>query len=245
MVRLVSANLCSGRRLDGSVATAAELASAVSVLRPDVLALQELDRDQPRSGHLDQAAAAASDLDSCRFVATVQGTPGDRRGGVGSYGIALATSLPVREWHELRMSPAPGRYPLPVPSRPPRLLLLPDEPRAAVAAVLDSPRLTVACTHLSFVPGLNALQLRRVCAWLAGLPGPRVLLGDLNLPPRVVRALTRGWEPLAGDATFPAFRPRVQLDHVLAHDLPAHTTTAEAVRMPLSDHLALTVDLSL
>ena len=95
------------------------------------------------------------------------------------------------------------------------------------------------------MPGVNAYQLRRVCSWLAALPGPRILLGDLNLPPRVVRALTGGWTPLATQATFPSFGPRVQLDHVLAHGLAAGPADAEAVRMPFSDHLALAVDLPL
>lgn len=247
-MRLVSANLCSGRRPDGTVALADDLAAATAALGADVLALQEVDAGLPRSGRVDQAAAAAAGMHH-RFVRTVRGTPVDRRRDAtpeGGYGIALATALPVLEWHELRLAPAPGRYPLPIPSRPPGVLLLKEEPRAAVAAVLSVPgatTLTVACTHLSYVPGINAYQLRRVLSWLAGLPGPRVLLGDLNLPPRVVRVLTRGWAPLAAAATYPALDPRVQLDHALAHEYRG-TATSEAVRMPLSDHLALAVDLA-
>ena len=55
----------------------------------------------------------------------------------------------------LRMGAGPGRFPVAVPGRPPRVLLLREEPRAAVAAVLAEPRLTVACTHLSYVPGVQ------------------------------------------------------------------------------------------
>ena len=105
--------------------------------------------------------------------------------------------------------------------------------------------MTVACTHLSFVPGFNARQLRRVRAWLAGLPGPHLLLGDFNLTPGLVRRLT-GWEPLMSGPTFPSPSPRLQLDHVLTSGLPAGTRwRGRAVVMPISDHRAAVVDLDL
>ena len=56
-----------------------------------------------------------------------------------------------------------------------------------MVAQLDTPLgpLTVANTHLSFVPGWNRVQLRHLVRDLRGFPGPRVLMGDLNMtPPR-------------------------------------------------------------
>ena len=43
-----------------------------------------------------------------------------------------------------------------------------DEPRVLLAAVVDAPfgRLTIATTHLSFVPGWNVWQLRIALAFL-------------------------------------------------------------------------------
>jgi endonuclease/exonuclease/phosphatase family metal-dependent hydrolase len=124
--------------------------------------------------------------------------------------------------------------------------MLADEPRVVLAALVDSPvgRLTVASTHLSFVPGWNLRQLRRTLRWLAALPGPRVLLGDLNVPMRVVApiAAAAGWRPLARVATYPAHRPRVQFDHVLLH--PRRTAWSAQARAPLaaiSDHRPLVV----
>ena len=121
-----------------------------------------------------------------------------------------------------------------------------DEPRAAVAAVLAEPRMTLACAHLSFVPGRNAVQLRRLTRWLRTLPGPRILLGDLNLPGGLPARLT-GWTPLVVAATFPSQAPRLQLDHVLADGLPdgATVTDAGAVRLPISDHQAAVATLHL
>ena len=133
-----------------------------------------------------------------------------------------------------------------IPSRPPRLLWLRDEPRVVLAAVLDEPRMTVACTHLSFMPLRAARHLVQVRRWLSQLPGPQLLMGDLNLPPGAVRRLTAGWEPLFSAPTYPSPRPRMQLDHVLAHGLsPSATATGQVTRMPFSDHCAVTAELSL
>jgi endonuclease/exonuclease/phosphatase family metal-dependent hydrolase len=54
-----------------------------------------------------------------------------------------------------------------------------EEPRTAVIARLDTPlgALTVANTHLSFVPGWNRRQLRRVAWDLCLFQGPRLLNG--------------------------------------------------------------------
>jgi endonuclease/exonuclease/phosphatase family metal-dependent hydrolase len=159
--------------------------------------------------------------------------------------VALISRLPVAEWHELRLSPARGKYPLPIPSRPPRLIWLNDEPRVAVAAVLTEPRITIACTHLSFVPTSTVRQLVTLRRWLKTLPGPQVLLGDLNLPPFAVRRITR-WTPLVSSPTFPSPAPRLQLDHALAAGLPAGTrANGRVLQLPISDHRALLVDLDL
>ncbi len=71
-------------------------------------------------------------------------------------------------------------------------------------------------THLSFVPGYNVRQLRALVRWVARMPGPVFLLGDLNLPGALPRLVT-GWRQLARQPTYPAYGPRVQFDHVLAH----------------------------
>ncbi len=260
----MSLNLCSGRSVSDGVIDAQRLRDAVAELGADVLALQEVDRAQPRSGLTDQARlvleAAMPDVppagsEHLRYVATVCGVPGGgwrpapADDGASpppegpSYGIALLCRPRVAAWHVLRLDPPPGRYPIPVRPRPPRLLWLRDEPRAVVAAVLEHPRLTLADAHLSFVPGYNVVQLRRVRRWLAGLPPPVVLLGDLNLTERIATRIT-GWTPLVSAPTFPAPRPRWQLDHALAASLPPGVrTTGRTVELSISDHRAVVIDL--
>jgi endonuclease/exonuclease/phosphatase family metal-dependent hydrolase len=121
-----------------------------------------------------------------------------------------------------------------------------EEPRVAVAAVLDSPdgQLTVAATHLSFVPGWNSHQLRRLVRSLTGTPEPLVLTGDLNMEPRQAARVSR-LRPLATGLTFPVVAPTRQLDHVLVRGRCRAAGPASAVAMPLSDHRALAVDVDM
>jgi endonuclease/exonuclease/phosphatase family metal-dependent hydrolase len=119
-----------------------------------------------------------------------------------------------------------------------------EEPRAAVIARLRTPmgRLTVANTHLSFVPGWNRRQLRRLIHDLHGFPGPRLLTGDLNMTPNTARRWS-GMRALAEAKTFPADAPDRQLDHILTDDDRLRGTAVEAGAMPISDHRPLVVDI--
>ncbi|MER6592149.1 endonuclease/exonuclease/phosphatase family protein [Micromonospora purpureochromogenes] len=258
-MRLATFNLLHGRSLTDGLVDPDRLTAAVQTLDADILALQEVDRDQSRSGNLDLTAIAARALDAPehRFAAAVVGTPGeqfrplrhdDDGHGEPCYGVGLVSRHPVRSWQVTRLRPAPVRSPIYVPGPRGGLILLRDEPRVVLAAILDTPHgpLTVAATHLSFVPGWNAHQLRRVVRALRTLPAPRILLGDLNLPAGAARLLS-GWRPLGRRPTYPAAAPRVQLDHILAdrHGLD-RLPPVTAVGTPLStisDHRPLVVDL--
>nr|WP_269205172.1 endonuclease/exonuclease/phosphatase family protein [Motilibacter aurantiacus] len=237
-----------------------DLRAAVRELAPDVLGLQEADFRQDRSGGVEQVRAAAEELGAAgwRFVPSLVGTPGltrtwrpatdeDSAGPAPAYGIGLVSRWPVVRWAELRFAAAPFRLPLLVPAHPrPRLMPVPDEPRSAVAAVVQTPygRVSVVTAHLSFVPGYNVRQLARVARWArAELPAPRVLLGDFNLPGPLPRRVT-GWESLARVATYPSYRPRVQFDHVLGDGLGGwRADVVQAPSLPVSDHTGLVVTL--
>ena len=260
-LRLASVNTASGvDRATGTVSTE-RLGGAVAGLQADVVALQEVDHLLERTGSVDQTAAVAAACAGSgtpwqyRFAAALHGTPGDVRTfraaaatqpDEPSYGVALLTRWEVTRWHELRLPPARARLPVPLPpGSPRRLLWTPDEQRVALAGVLATPvgELTVVCTHLSFSPLQAARQLRRLVPWCADLPRPLVLLGDLNLPGTLPARLS-GWRPLVRAATYPAGRPRLQLDHVLAAG-EVRVAAARAVRVGGSDHRAPVVDVEL
>ncbi|SFP20086.1 Metal-dependent hydrolase, endonuclease/exonuclease/phosphatase family [Geodermatophilus dictyosporus] len=251
VVRIATFNILHGRSPEDDRVDVDRLAGAVKTLDADVLALQEVDRDQPRSMNADLTAVAAEAMGAVdsQFVAALAGTPGgtwmaatgDEQPGSASYGIALLSRYPVVSWRVVRLPALRGRVPVWFRgARAPKLVG--DEPRVAVAAVLDGPdgQFTVACTHLSFVPGWNSVQLRRLVRSLAGTREPLLVLGDLNMESRQAQRVS-GLRSLASGATFPAGEPTRQLDHVLARGQVVATGEAEAVRLPLSDHRALVV----
>ena len=263
-MRLASFNILHGRSFDGGPASTERLVEACASLDADVLALQEVDRGQRRSGGVDQTAAVARGTGAVawRFEPAIIGEPGGRwrpaadgdgegdaggagaRGyGDGGYGVALVSRRPVRAWHVLRLGPAPFRSPVFVPGRR-AFVLLPDEPRLVLAAELegDGPAV-VASTHLSFVPGWNLMQLRRSTRWLSGLGPACVLLGDMNVPGPLPRWAS-GWRPLARARTFPADEPSMQIDHALGHGPLPEVVAVDAPRLALSDHRALVVELA-
>lgn len=233
----------NGEALSGDV-----LALEAGHLDLDLLAIQEVDELQPRSGMRSQTEEIAKALQATdhHFLAAVEGTPGEswqpatHAGGGPQYGIGLISRLPVQQWHELRLPSAHSGMPLLVPTeKGPRLIYVSDEPRVAVAAQLEG--LTIACTHLSFVPGRNIRQLRAVMRWLNRLPGPRLLVGDFNLPGGIPRRVT-GWSALARAATYPAWKPRVQFDHILA-DRPWQVDSVSTPHLKVSDHRPLVVEI--
>ncbi|MEW2522252.1 endonuclease/exonuclease/phosphatase family protein [Actinacidiphila alni] len=271
--------MAGGRPVAGAVGgpgESGELGEVVGGLGADVVALQEVDRGQERSGRVDQARAAAEagGFGEWRYGAAVHGRsvpgegwaldpgapelgvygPGDA-GGPPAHGVVLMSRLPVRRWRARRLPPAPVGLPLRVAGRR-GLVPVRDQPRAALAAVLAGGQgpFTVVALHLSFVPGWNVRQLRAVRRWIDDLPRPHLLLGDFNLIGAAPRAVLNGprgagpWRDLARTATYPAHRPRVQFDHVLAAGLPAATVRAavrgaHAPAVPVSDHRPLVVDL--
>ena len=258
-MRLASFNVLHGRSLvDGEVSTP-RLAGACASLSADVLALQEIDRHQARSGAVDQTAAVAEAMGAVawRFEPALVGEPGATwraatdddhdlarsAGAEAGYGVGLVSRLPVRAWHVVRLRAAKVRAPVAVPGGRGRLILLPDEPRVALAGEVETPAgpLLVASTHLSFVPGWNLVQLRQVTRALAALSLPCVLLGDLNVPGGLP-AVATGWRALAQVKTFPGAKPSLQIDHALGHGSLPPVGAVTATELPLSDHRALVVD---
>lgn len=251
-MRVATFNILHGRSPVDDQVDVERFAAAVKALDADVLALQEVDRNQSRSANADLTAVAADAMgaDEHRFVAALSGSPGatwmaatgDEQPDSAAYGIALLSRYPVHSWEVVRLSSTPT----PVPiwfhgSRRPALVR--DEPRVAVAARVEAPHVTVtvANTHLSFVGWWGRHQLRTLLRSLEDCD-PLVLVGDLNMSLAQAQTIT-GMLPLVDRPTFPADQPREQLDHVLARGDVGRLTALGVHELPLSDHRALSVDL--
>jgi len=251
-MRIATFNILSGRAPDDDRVREDRFRDAVCRLDADLLGLQEVDRNQPRSQHADLTAIAAEAMEAPHhlFVAALSGTPaatwsaatGEEQPDSAAYGIAFLSRYAVQGWRTVRLPGAP----IPIPHRFHGRSLpdwVRDEPRVAVVAEVDTPdgRLDVVTTHLSFLRPWNRLQLRRLLHELGPRRAPTVLMGDLNMGPRPAGRVT-GLAPLAVGTTFPAPSPREQIDHILATP-ELRPLKSAAIELPMSDHRALYVDL--
>ena len=239
---------------DGSPAAALDL--QVGKLDVDVLALQEVDYLMRRSGGVDQVSTAAQGLGAVdwRFAPSFAGDEGDpqiptpglllgpERSLPGPhYGVALLSRIPVRRWSRLDLGASPVGLPL-LYARDGqrRLKYIADEPHVAIAAELANDW-TVIATHLSFVPPLNMLQLRRIRRWAQQFGRRVIIAGDLNLTYRFL-PLGPLWRTAARTRTYPAWKPAVQFDHILIR----RGLKARKLRRPslaISDHLPVLAEI--
>ncbi|OBB77815.1 MULTISPECIES: endonuclease/exonuclease/phosphatase family protein [Mycolicibacterium] len=253
-MRVATFNILHGRSVHDGEVDVDRLAQSIRELDADIVALQEVDLHQPRSGTTDLTAVAAEAMRavSHRFVAAIAGTPGAtwmaatgrEQPGTAAYGIALLSRFPAETWQVVRLPRIPVPFPMYLPG-PNRVQIVNEEPRAAMVGTFDTPLgpLTVANTHLSFVPGWNRVQMRHLVRDLRGFKGPRMLLGDLNMSPPTPARWAR-MRSLGEGLTFPAHAPDRQLDHVLTDDPRLRVEKCSAVSLPISDHRALVVDIS-
>lgn len=250
MTRVLTLNLQHGLSREGTATTADQLAAAVSGLQVDVVALQEVDRDQPRSGGIDQArvVADALGLPHVRFAAVLagdvrRGKASPERWGMAdgaAYGLAIASRWPVLAWFVQPLPRLRARHPVISHGK---VRWRDDEQRGALAAVLQTPhgQLSVTSAHLSLLGPVAAVQMRPLLRSVGTLPGPAVVCGDLDLDPWAVRPLAPGWQ-MPRALTFPARAPRRQIDHVLVRGLEIER--ADAVELAVSDHRALLATLT-
>lgn len=247
-LRIASYNLLHGMHLAkrGAIDLPA-VAAILSQIDADVVALQEVDRDQARSGHADQTAELARLLGMHGvFCPALRGSP-DRSwtpAGTGTdgpaYGVGLLSRLPVSDVRRVALpGGGAGRR---GPNSSLRNPGWDREPRVALSARVAAPEpVEVIVTHLSYLPWRAVRQLRTALA--AATTSPAVLVGDLNLPAVAVRALV-GWRHAGGGPTYPAWQPRLQMHHVLlrgqvsVRSIAVHGTST-------SDHRPLVADLLL
>ncbi|HZQ75920.1 MAG TPA: endonuclease/exonuclease/phosphatase family protein [Acidimicrobiia bacterium] len=198
------------------------LAAACRSLRADVLAVQEVERFARRSGFRDEMRLIAR----ATGLRAVFGEAARRKWR--SYGNVLLARGPITDVEVLKLPrPAEG------------------EPRVAIVArvTVDGVALSVAATHLSFRKGEGAAQLQLLLAALAERPGPRLVLGDLNIGPDVVlpAVTAAGYTVAPTEATFPAGAPRTRLDYVAVSGLDVVSGSTPAVGT--SDHLPVVAEL--
>ena len=234
--------------------------------QPDFISLQEVDYLQPRSGNINQTKLIAESmgLKYWYYLPALLGTPGSRWQKVKnlepgiisqntnnpspntSYGIGFATSVPIKKIYTKALGRSIIGMPLLVPKdngNGARFIYVKDEPRVALIAELEN-GLTIATTHLSFVPFVNVFQLNRLIIALKKLSGVPVLVGDLNLPANIPSKLS-GFKSVISQSTYPSWKPKIQFDYIMvANNQEVQATPLSTIKPDISDHVPIGVELN-
>ncbi len=260
-MKVISWNIFNGQGANPTLpipSLAESIRETITTIHGDLLAVQEVDENQPRSGSVDQMRIIAEAMNApyWGYARAVIGTPGfgwrrpnEREKIVGSdsklpgYGIGLASKIPVHAWHRVDLPASWFGLALAYPTEKGfRLKYAKDEPRVALIAELEN-GFTVGATHLSFVPFWNYFQLIKLMRCMKKLPGEHLIVGDINLPWNIpVRFST--WRSLTKRKTFPSQSPSLQFDYILAKR-SLNTTSIELAPSKMSDHLPIGVNVEL
>jgi endonuclease/exonuclease/phosphatase family metal-dependent hydrolase len=271
-MRVISWNLLHGQVIppvgeqdwrQSLITSATDIASH---FKPDFISLQEVDYLQPRSGNINQTKLIAESmgLKYWYYLPALLGTPGSRWQKVKnlepgiisqntnnpspntSYGIGFATSVPIKKIYTKALGRSIIGMPLLIPKengKGARFIYVKDEPRVALIAELEN-GLTIATTHLSFVPFVNVFQLNRLIIALKKLSGVPVLVGDLNLPANIPSKLS-GFKSVISQSTYPSWKPKIQFDYIMvANNQEVQATPLSTIKPDISDHVPIGAELN-
>jgi endonuclease/exonuclease/phosphatase family metal-dependent hydrolase len=239
----------------------AGLAAAAADLGSDIIAIQEVDHGLARSNNAFQTReiAIAMGAKNWAFAPGIIGSPEGKWEKAnneiatniestsvidsGSYGIGIVSKIPVIKWHRLNLGRSIIGMPLLIPDTETgkaKAIYIKDEPRLAIAAELEN-GWTVINTHLSFVPGMNLIQLAKLKKWADTFGEKVLLMGDFNLP-SAIPAIGSKWQSLYAQNTYPSWKPKIQFDYILSKGV----ALKDVIQVPtttsgISDHLPLTI----
>ena len=231
-IRLVAYNIKHCRGMDSRV-DLKRIASVIAKLKPDLVALQEVDHTCTRSGKVDQAAALGNLLGMHHRFGEFMDFQG------GQYGMAVLSRFPFHK--SVRHQLTPGA-----------------EPRCALEVMVrpteSGPLLSFVSIHNDWTrEPFRVAQANDLIMALRKRQHPVVLAGDFNAGPKA-ESLTRlrasGFTVLAkeqGAKTFPSPAPRIEIDYFMTRGiaLPSPPLTTVHDERIASDHRPIVLDLPL
>jgi endonuclease/exonuclease/phosphatase family metal-dependent hydrolase len=229
LLRILTYNIHHGEGTDGEI-DLERIAAIIQSIEPDVVCLQEVDRNLPRTNHLDMPARFAELLEmDVVFDANY-------RFDGGEYGNATLTRLPIVAYKNVRL-PGPDGV----------------EPRGCLRVDIEwqGEIVSVFNTHWGLKPEERVEQAKATAKLLGDRPHP-VLAGDLNATPEseplaivtehVVDSAAR-LHP-ADSAELNTVRNR-RIDYVLGLRPVAGEVIRNDATKVASDHLPYYADLAL
>jgi endonuclease/exonuclease/phosphatase family metal-dependent hydrolase len=197
-LRILAYNTHHGEGMDGAL-DLVRIGEFIEATRPDLVALQEIDRFVERTGWIDQAFEYGSLTGMDPLFGEFMAFQG------GHYGMALLSRFPIMESTNILLPPGP-------------------EPRSALAARVRLPgsgrEVVFVGIHFYRTEEERLAQARSLMYALEGEEGLVILAGDFNSQPgsAVMDLLGSQWDVLqkrGGPHTFPANNPDREIDFVL------------------------------
>jgi endonuclease/exonuclease/phosphatase family metal-dependent hydrolase len=201
-LRVLTYNIHHGEGADRSV-NLERISRVIASAKPDLVALQEVDRETARTDRVDQAA----ELGKLTGLHTFFGKAMDYQGG--AYGVAVLSRWPISD---AKTFPLPSEEGI-----EPRTLL-----SAKVQVAKSGESIAFFVTHLDHRKdsAQRARQAARIRELFPGDLTPAILAGDFNATPanEVMKAMCADWVDTGANAVFltsPARNPVRKIDYVL------------------------------
>jgi endonuclease/exonuclease/phosphatase family metal-dependent hydrolase len=210
-------NIRHAEGMDGKVSLERVL-DVVRRAEPDIVALQEVDRNKYRSGFQDQIVDLAGSLamNWCYAASLVK--------GISQYGNAVLSRYPIIA-NKTEVLPGPD-------GKERRTVLY-------VVVKLGTLRLHVYNTHLGVTDAERAEQCAGLRKLLERAPKPAILMGDFNMgsdAPLLQRAIPGGWTPICLEpSNSPTIIGGRAIDHLFVN-FPSSKLTAHTLPTEASDH---------
>jgi endonuclease/exonuclease/phosphatase family metal-dependent hydrolase len=226
-LRVLCWNLHHGVGGDGKL-DLPRIAKVIREENPDLVALQEVDKNCRRSGNVDQAA----ELAKLTGLKASYGKAMDFDGG--EYGQAILSKQAALS---TKVHPLPGK----------------GEPRIAFEASVSISGINLSFTtvHLDLDAAQRLSQAETLTKALAATPEkPLILCGDFNDTPDspVFRVFAGAFKSIAKAEpvlTCPADKPDTEIDHVFVRGLEAAESVRVLPEAIASDHRPLLVEIKL
>lgn len=228
-VKMMSFNIRMGCGLsdpfqlaEGSLGYLPQCAEVIRAAAPDWVAIQEIDRNTDRAGHVDQTAELARLCGMKGTFVSKVAKPG------GEYGLALLSK----------------EEPISVSK-----VLMPGSAHTRAVLIAEFADYVVACTHFPLTAEKRLNAARIVNETFANYTKPVFLAGDLNAAPSEdsITTLKERFAILSDTSkpTFPADNPTTCIDYILVdkgHASGVTVTDRQVIAAPqATDHCALTV----
>lgn len=228
-LKIMSYNIHHGQDVDNKDQLE-EMARFVKEMKPDIVALQEVDSVCRRSGGVDQAKFLGEETGMYAVFLRHFSFEG------GAYGQALLSRYPIGKVRNIRLPTSAGTS------------------TALLAAEVEAPsrgRVLMLVAHLDYRSASSRqVQAKQIVDVIKSSALPVVLAGDMNAEPgsEEVKRLMDGlhFHDMGSQPTFPASLPEKKIDYIMFDKkLNAKRWKTDVFPVLFSDHLPIMCTLDL